>query len=130
MFLSILSSLVLSASPLAPHITIAQPAQAIGCHPQPGKVMGCVTSSHVVAQQRAMGTYQPVVALADPDTAARMACHPDPSRNRGCFRPAPGARVKPAMALKAPVATPVATAQAEPLSASPASSPDASRKSS
>lgn len=119
MFLSILSTLALATSP----VTITQPAQAIGCHPQPGKVMGCVTNSHVVAQQRAMGTYQPAVALADHETVERtVACHPDPSRNRGCFRSAPGAKVKPAMAAKP---SPVVTAEVDPVP-----SPDASRKSS
>jgi hypothetical protein len=130
MLLSLLTTLALASAP-APHVTIAQSAQAIGCHPHPGKVMGCVTNSHTVAQQRAQGTYrpaaQPAVALADQATVERtVACHPDPSRNRGCFRPAPGARVKPAVAAKAaPAPTDIATAQD-----APAQPSDASRKSS
>lgn len=94
-----LSTFAMLAFATANPVTITPAAQAIGCHPQPGKVMGCVTNSHVVAQQRAMGTRRPVVALADNETVERtIACHPDPSRNRGCFRPAPGAKVKTAAA--------------------------------
>jgi hypothetical protein len=125
MFLSILFALALPAGG-AP-VAVTAPAQIIGCHPQPGKVMGCVTNSHVVAQQRAMGTYHPAAttALAGNDTAPRVACHPDPSRNRGCFRAVPGAQMKPAMAAKTPApATPALTAQA-----APAPSPEAGRTS-
>jgi len=120
MLFSILSSLALAAGP-AP-VTLNQPANVIGCHPQPGKVMGCAANSHAVAQQRALGTHRPTLALAKDDTVERtVACHPDPSRNRGCFRPAPGARVKPALAAKP---APTTTAQADP---APTPSPDASR---
>lgn len=99
MLFTTFATLALSAS--APTM-IDQPLQAIGCHPQPGKVMGCVTSSHVVAQQRAMGTTQITLAKADNAAVERtVACHPDPSRNRGCFRPAPGAQVKPVVAKAA-----------------------------
>jgi hypothetical protein len=105
-----LSTFAMLAFATANPVIITPAAQAIGCHPQPGKVMGCVTNSHVVAQQRAMGTHQPVVALADNETAPRtIACHPDPSRNRGCFRPAPGAlsnsKVKTAAATAAKAET-------------------------
>jgi hypothetical protein len=127
MFLSTFAMLALATAPVAPtHVTITPVANAIGCHPQPGKVMGCVTNSHVVAQQRAMGTHRPVVALVDNETVERtIACHPDPSRNRGCFRPAPGAKVKTAAVTKAAPAT----AEANPAQA-PTTSPDTSRKSS
>lgn len=101
-----LSTFAMLAFATANPVVITPAAQAIGCHPQPGKVMGCVTNSHVVAQQRAMGTHQPVVALADSETVERtIACHPDPSRNRGCFRPAPGAKVKTAAATAAKAET-------------------------
>ncbi|WP_068088404.1 hypothetical protein [Novosphingobium rosa] len=94
MLFTLFATMALSAS--AP---IDQPLQAIGCHPQPGKVMGCVTNSHVVAQQRAMGTAPVMVAKADNANVERtIACHPDPSRNRGCFRAAPAAQMKPAVA--------------------------------
>lgn len=126
MLLSTFAMLALTAANPAP-VAINAPANAIGCHPQPGKVMGCVTNSHVVAQARAMGTHQPALELAGDTTERTIACHPDPSRNRGCFRPAPAARVKPALAVK-PAAAPVATAEADPAPVLQAQ--DASRKSS
>lgn len=123
MLFSILTTLALATTP-AP-IAINQPLQAIGCHPQPGKVMGCVTNSHTVAQQRAQGRFQPATALAEREHVERtVACHPDPSRNRGCFRAAPGAKVKPAMAARA---AKTETAEATPAPAQPS---DAAAKSS
>jgi hypothetical protein len=119
MLFTTFATLALSAS--APTM-IDQPLQAIGCHPQPGKVMGCVTNSHVVAQQRAMGTAPVVLAKVDDAAAPRtVACHPDPSRNRGCFRPAPGAQVKPVVA-KAAVQPVQESAEADRATASQGSS--------
>jgi hypothetical protein len=106
MSFTILATLALGAA--APSAIDRSP-QVIGCHPHPGKVMGCVTSSHVVAQQRAKGIVPVVQARADDSTARRMiACHPDPSRNRGCYRAVPdrpddtGADGRPA-ALPVPI---------------------------
>jgi len=62
--------------------TASGAAALIGCHPHPGKVMGCAVPYGKVRAQGAKGP-PPTPAPTGP----LRHCHPDPSKNKGCMRP-------------------------------------------
>lgn len=69
--------------------TTSGTAALIGCHPHPGKVMGCAIPYGGSKARAQSGKAPP---SAPTPTGPLRHCHPDPSKNKGCMRPSPSAR--------------------------------------